>query len=45
MSAPCTCHLPHHTTPFYIDLNRLGLIEARHQTAGIIVSDRTEEGA
>jgi hypothetical protein len=33
--------LPHYTTPFYIGLNRLGLIEARHQTAGIIVSDRT----
>ncbi|MGZ3628933.1 MAG: hypothetical protein ACXVDN_14875 [Ktedonobacteraceae bacterium] len=42
MPAPCTCHVPNNTTNFYIGLNRLGLIEARHQTAGIIVSDRTE---
>ena len=41
MSAPCTCHLPNSTTLFYSGLNRLGLIEARHQTADIIVSDRT----
>ena len=41
MPAPCTCLVPNTTTLFYIGLNRLGLIEARQQTAGIIVSDRT----
>ena len=41
MSAPCTCHVTNHTTLFSIGFNRLDLIEARQQTAGIIVSDRT----
>jgi len=39
-----TCHLPNIMALFCIALDRLGLIEARHRAADIVVSDMTELG-